>query len=419
MKVTSFHLMSYPGLPEDFAEKHRSVWVDVDPRLFDAHVVSRAYNDFLDELEYAAVMGFDGLGINEHHANGYAMMTSPNLGAMALARRTQDAALVILGDSIALYNPPIRVAEELALIDCVSGGRVVAGFPVGSPMDTIFAYSQNPVTLRERYFEAVELVKRAWTSDEVFSFNGRYTKMRYVNCLPRPLQKPHPPIWIPGGSSKETWEWACENDHVYLFLSYFGYKAAQAVMKGYWERRVELGKDPNPFAGGYVQFVGVADSEAEALSLYREPAEYFFNRSLHLFPGFADPPGYKTVGTVRDGVEGMIERAARESAARAEMKLTAAAKLTFEEMVAKGYVVIGDPTQVAEKLNEIATDLNIGQLLLLLHFGNMSKELAMHNIRLMSEKVLPDIKGLFADQWEDRWWINPVQPSAAPEGAGR
>src|SRR4029078_1722657 len=141
----------------------------------------------------------------------------------------------------------------------------------------------------------VDLIKRAWTEPDVFSFNGRYNKMRYVNCLPRPLQQPHPPIWVPGGSSKETWEWACEEDYVYLFLSYFGYKAAQSVMKGYWERRQQLGRDPNPFAGGYVQFVGVADSEAEALDLYREPAEYFFNRSLHIHPGFADPPGYKTV----------------------------------------------------------------------------------------------------------------------------
>jgi len=417
VKVTSFHLMSYPKLPEGFADEHRSVWVDVDSRLFDSLVVSSAYNEYLDELEYAAEMGFDGIGINEHHANGYAMMTSPNLAAMSLARRTREAALVILGDSVALYNPPIRVAEELAMIDCVSGGRVVAGFPVGSPMDTIFAYSQNPVTLRERYFEGVDLIKRAWTEPDVFSFNGRYNKMRYVNCLPRPLQQPHPPIWVPGGSSKETWEWACEEDYVYLFLSYFGYKAAQSVMKGYWERRQQLGRDPNPFAGGYVQFVGVADSEAEALDLYREPAEYFFNRSLHIHPGFADPPGYKTVGTVRDGVEGMIERAARESASRTEMKLTGASKFSFEEMVEKGYVVVGDPGQVAEKLTQIAVDLNIGQLLLLLHFGNMSRELTMHNIRLTGEKVLPEIQGLFTDKWEDRWWIKPIASPVVASGA--
>src|SRR6185436_4090219 len=106
VKVTSFHLMSYPKLPEGFADEHRSVWVDVDSRLFDSLVVSSAYNEYLDELEYAAEVGFDGIGINEHHANGYAMMTSPNLAAMSLARRTHEAALVILGDSVALYNPP-------------------------------------------------------------------------------------------------------------------------------------------------------------------------------------------------------------------------------------------------------------------------------------------------------------------------
>ena len=99
------------------------------------------------------------------------------------------------------------------------------------------------------------------------------------------------------------------------------------------------------------------------------------------------------------------------------MKLTGASKFSFEEMVEKGYVVVGDPGQVAEKLTEIATDLNIGQLLLLLHFGNMSKELTMHNIRLTAEKVLPEIQGLFTDKWEDRWWIRPVDSAAIATGA--
>lgn len=422
MKAISFHLMPYPELPEDFAQAHRSVWVDIDPSLFDPVVGHRAYNDYIDELEHAARLGFDGVGINEHHANAYGLMPSPNLMAAALARSCPDSALVVLGDSVALYNPPTRIAEELAMIDCISGGRLVAGFPVGTPMDTTFAYGQNPATLRERYHEGVELILRAWAADDVFSFNGRYTKLRYVNVWPRPVQKPHPPVWIPGGGSVDTWQWCAENEFVYLYLSYFGYKAGLRTMQGYWAKVRELGKEPNPFLGGFAQFFGVASSEREARDLYREPAEYFFNRCLHVYSGFADPPGYKTIDTVRAGVEGMVERAAREATARTQAAAAPAGGfgpkpgLSFDEMVEKGYVVIGDPDQVAERTVELASSLHIGHLMALCHFGNMSRELTLHNLELMATKVLPQVRHLFTDEWEDRWWPTPLP---AAQRAGR
>jgi len=137
MKVLWFHLMPYTRLPEDFAQQHASVWVDIDPALFDARFAHTLYNEFMDELEHAAELGFDGICVNEHHQNGYGLMPSPNLIAASLARRTSDAAIVVLGNSLALYNPPVRVAEEMAMLDCISGGRLVAGFPVGTPMDTM------------------------------------------------------------------------------------------------------------------------------------------------------------------------------------------------------------------------------------------------------------------------------------------
>lgn len=420
MKTIWFHLMSYPGLPEDFTRQHRSVWVDIDPSLYQAEIAHAAFNEYIDQLQLAAELGFDGIGLNEHHSNGYGMMVSPNVVAGALARSSKNAALVILGDSVALYNPPLRVAEELAMLDCISGGRLVAGFPVGSPMDTIFAYGQNPALLREKYYEGVDLIKRAWTADKVFSFNGHYTKLRYVNCWVKPMQKPHPPIWIPGGSSIDTWDYCIENDAVYLFLSYFGYQAAQSVMGGYWSKVKELGREPNPFSAGFVQFVGVAETEKEALEIYREPAEYFFNRSLHINPRFADPPGYKTIKTVRAGIEGMVERAAREAASRTQTPgqagVTLSSKtfnaLTFEAMVEKGYVVIGNPDQVAEKLTHVARELNVGRMITLCHFGNMKHEVAKMNTRLMATKVLPQIRSLFENEWEDRWWIRPAEASS-------
>src|ERR687894_1679195 len=148
MKLEMFHLMPYRELPEDFAERYRSVWVDIPSHLFDPLRAHEMYNDTLDELELAAASGFDGVCVNEHHSNAYGMMPSPNIMAATLARRTRDVALIVLGNSIALYNPPVRVAEEFAMLDCISGGRLVAGFPVGSSSDTNYCYGQIPSLTR-------------------------------------------------------------------------------------------------------------------------------------------------------------------------------------------------------------------------------------------------------------------------------
>src|SRR5215469_1322960 len=139
-----FHLMPYRDLPADFDEKYRSVWVDIPSHLFDAERANAMFNDTLDELELAATVGYDGVCVNEHHQNAYGLMPSPNIMAATLARRTRDVALIVLGNSIALYNPPVRVAEEFAMLDCISGGRLVAGFPVGTSMDTNYCYGTIP-----------------------------------------------------------------------------------------------------------------------------------------------------------------------------------------------------------------------------------------------------------------------------------
>src|ERR1041385_1682001 len=122
--------MPYTELPDDFRDKHPSVWVDIHSSLFDPKRAHLMYNDFMDELEFAAECGFDAVCVNEHHSNGYGLMPSPNLIASALARRTTDTAICVMGNSLALYNPPTRVAEEFAMIDCISGGRLLVQRPL-------------------------------------------------------------------------------------------------------------------------------------------------------------------------------------------------------------------------------------------------------------------------------------------------
>lgn len=418
MKTVFFHLMPYADLPQDFPEVHRSVWVDIDPTLYDPQKGRQMYLDYLEELELAATVGFDGIGVNEHHANGYGLMPSPNLMAATLSRTTTDAAIVVLGDSIALYNPPLRVAEEFAMLDVLSGGRLVAGMPVGTPMDTCFAYGMDPSNVRDRHQEAHDLITQAWTADAPFPFNGHYTKLRTVNCWPRPIQQPHPPIWVPGAGSVETWEWCVETNYVYCYLSYFGYKLGRPQMQGFWDHVRSRGVDPNPYRTGFAQFVAVADSENEARELYREPAEYFYGRCLRVHGGYVEPPGYKTEATMRAGFESQLELASRTGFSQwTKGSKSALAQLTFDDIVDNGYVIIGSPTTVAERLHDIATEFQVGHLILLPHFGNMSKELCSYNTRLLGEKVLPEIADLFDDKWEDHWWPPEARRNAPADEA--
>jgi alkanesulfonate monooxygenase SsuD/methylene tetrahydromethanopterin reductase-like flavin-dependent oxidoreductase (luciferase family) len=422
MKLLWFHLMPYTELPDDFKQRLPSVWVDIHSSLFDPKRAHHMYNDFMDEMEFAADCGFDAICCNEHHSNGYGLMPSPNLIASALSRRTTDTMICVMGNSLALYNPPTRVAEEFAMIDCISGGRLIAGFPVGTPMDTCYAYGQNPSMLRERYLEAHDLVMRAWTEKETFAFNGRFNQQRYVNIWPRPVQAPHPPVWIPGGGSIETWQWCARMDYVYCYLSYYGYKAGQATMQGFWDEMARLGKDRNPYRAGFLQFVGVADTRAEAMERYAEAAEYFYGRCLHVDPRFATPPGYTTEATMRAGVQSQVKQAADASKAPDKSADPFAKGTTgtnagsrfgmvareMKDIVERGYVIVGSPKEVAEQLEHVARSLNVGQLMLLMQYGNMSKELTKHNTRLFAEKVLPKLKPLFSE-WENKWWPKPME----------
>jgi alkanesulfonate monooxygenase SsuD/methylene tetrahydromethanopterin reductase-like flavin-dependent oxidoreductase (luciferase family) len=295
-----------------------------------------------------------------------------------------------------------------------SSGRLIAGFPVGSPMDTCYAYGQNPSMLRERYYEAHDLVKKAWTEKETFAFSGRFNQQRYVNIWPRPIQNdPHPPIWIPGGGSIETWRWCAEMDYVYCYLSYYGYKAGLTTMQGFWNEMAKLGKDRNPYRAGFLQFVGVAESRQQALDLYSEPAEYFYGRCLHVDPRFALPPGYTTEATQRAGIEGMMTKAANlaNPATKAALKAT-----NMKDIVDGGYVLIGSPDEVIEQIRHVGTSLNVGHLMLLLQYGNMGKDTTKYNTRMFAEKVMPHVKDLFSD-WEDKWWPKPLakgQRAAVP-----
>ncbi len=271
MKVCMFHLMPYRDLPEDFVQRYSSAFID--PPWFDvadADKVGQYYNATLDELLYAANAGLDGLCTNQHHQNVYGFMANPSLMGSVLAKLTngQNVAIVQLGSTLPSTTPPTRIAEEYAMLDCISGGRLVAGFPTGLPTDAVISNAVVPIEQRERFREALSLVVKAWSAKEIFAWNGKHYQLGMVNLWPRPIQQPHPPIWIPGSGISATAEYVVGLDHCFCHLSYFGAKNAAQVADRYWELVARKGRDDNPYRFSFLQLIGVAETDAEAEDLY-------------------------------------------------------------------------------------------------------------------------------------------------------
>lgn len=414
MKVTLFHFMPYRELPDDFAQRYHSSWVDAPWwELGDARKVGEFYDQSIDELMAGARLGFDGVGTNEHHQGPYGFMCNPNLFGAILAKLTRDeglenVALVQLGATLAATSPPIRIAEEYAVLDCLSGGRLIAGLPLGLGADADISYGITPITQRERWREAIELMLKAWTSQEFFAWNGKHYQLPKVNLWPRPLQDPHPPLVVPGAASSSTWDYCHERDLPYAYLSYFGAKSSEGVMKRFWDRAEQRGKDRNPYRAAFLQLVGVADTDEEAERIYGPHAEFFYKKLLHLPSEYVNPPGYSDYKSMVNVLsQGFIEFGdlARDLKA-----------LTVKDMIARDFVVVGSPATVREKLESSMRALNVGHLMTVLQFGSMPHEMAMRNIDLFGREVLPRLQNVWRDDgWENPWWPQGIEQGAAAE----
>ena len=167
---------------------------------FSPERAQQLYAMYFDELQYASETGFDGVMINEHHNNPLSMMPSVNVIGASVAQRNRKGKIVFLGNVLPIHDNPLRVAEEVAMIDILSGGRVVCGFVRGLGQESM-ATNVNPMDNRERFDEAHDVIVAAWTRPGPFRWEGRHFEYRIVNPWMKPLQKPHPPIWIPAWSA--------------------------------------------------------------------------------------------------------------------------------------------------------------------------------------------------------------------------
>ena len=413
MKVTSFHFMPYRDLPDDFPKGLDSAWVDAPWWEYgDANKVSDFYNWSIDELMLAARLGFDGIGTNEHHQNPYGFMCNPNLFGAILAKMTRDqglddVALVQMGATLAATSPPIRIAEEYAVLDCISGGRLVAGVPLGLGCDANISYGVTPMEQRERWREAIDLMLKAWTAKEFFAWNGKYYQLPKVNLWPRPMQDPHPPLLVPGAASSSTWDYCHDRNLPYAYLSYFGGKSAYNVMDRFWERAAAKGRDANPYRASFLQLVGVAETDRRAEEEYAKHVEYFYHKLLHQPTYQIAPPGYSDYKSLLN-----VLKSGKNFLQFGDLSIELK-PLKAKDMIANEFVVIGSPATVRDKLEAMARRLNVGHLMVVMQFGSMPHALANKNIELFGREVLPHLQRIWEDTaFENAWWPKKLRNRA-------
>jgi len=378
VKFVFFHLMPYPYLPDDFDERYPSPSLTFPSSHFDRETGTRLYHRYLDELEHAESVGFDGIAVNEHHQSAYGLMPSPNIMAAALARRTSTAQIMVLGNQIGIRGNPLRVAEEIAMLDHLTNGRIVSGFVRGIGWE-YFAHSINPARSRDRFNEAHDLIIKAWTSDEMFQWISPNYEYRYVNLWPRPLQQPHPPVFIPGAGSTETMRFVAEKRYTYMSV-YAPTRVVRSWFDGYRAAAAELGYEPDPEKIGLSIPIYVADTDERAHREAREQVLWLFHKGLKQGPELVSPPGYMSPSSMRGVLMAGMKPFAEQS---------------YEDLLAGGYIIVGSPDTVVARLRELRDELGFGLLIGLFAIGGLTHEQTVRSMDLFGAQVMPALR---ADQ---------------------
>jgi alkanesulfonate monooxygenase SsuD/methylene tetrahydromethanopterin reductase-like flavin-dependent oxidoreductase (luciferase family) len=332
-------------------------------------------------LELCDEIGFDGVCVNEHHQTAYGMMPSPVVTASALARRTRKGRIAILGNAFCLRENPLTLAEEHAMIDVITGGRLITGFVRGVGSE-YFSFGTNPVHSLERHQEAHDLVIRAWTETGPFAFEGKHYNLQYVNCWPRPYQQPHPPIWCPSMGSLETIEWAAHPDRKYVYLQNFSPRQSVSrylnLYREYAQRK--FGYEAKSDRIGWGAPVYVSDTDEKAVDEARPHIEALFNVFL---PKLSElmffPPGYLSPGSLKAVL-------AHKKANTGGVKI--------ESLIERGIIFCGSPDTVRRQISEAHGELGFQEFLAMLQFGTMPAELSVKNIKLFASDVLPALQAL-------------------------
>jgi alkanesulfonate monooxygenase SsuD/methylene tetrahydromethanopterin reductase-like flavin-dependent oxidoreductase (luciferase family) len=381
LDVWAFNIMPYPEPGDRKSLPFRS-WDREKGRL--------SYEAHLGYYELAEQLGFSTVGLAEHHFAPYATSPSPNVMAAAVAARTSTVKIALLGNALPLHGHPVRVAEELAMIDVLSNGRLVSGFIRGGFTEW-FAYNIDPKTARERFEEAAELIVKAWTEPEPFAWHGKHFNYENISLVPKPVQLPHPPLLM-AGSTAESIEWAAKR-HIPLASSFAGVESMQETFDYYRKFAKEsCGWEPGPEHFLVSRQVYVAPTNEQAREEAEEHIMRFFENEV--------PPAVKMpepVEAYRGTAKTERSFAYKKSAGPghqflADTKETGGRRFTYEFVQREGLCIIGDPDYVATEIKRQQLALGIGKFLVYSPFSTLPMSLARKSLTLFAKEVLPGLR---------------------------
>jgi alkanesulfonate monooxygenase SsuD/methylene tetrahydromethanopterin reductase-like flavin-dependent oxidoreductase (luciferase family) len=337
-----------------------------------AHVL---YNQYHEQYAFADEVSFDGIMSNEHHTSYWCMKPSINLDAAVISKVTKRVKIALLGNVLPVTEP-IRIAEEVAMLDCYSGGRIISGFVRGTAPESL-AGGISPPENFERFEEAHDLILKCWTTPGPFRWEGKHFHYRVVNPWVVPMQKPHPPIWYPGTASVESVVWAAKHRYPYMNLGSLLDVTAQ-LKQVYVDTAREVGFEAGPEHFGYLIRALVADTDEKAQQMGR----HFMWTEKHRNRGpveYNDPPGYQSR-------QAMQIRSTRPG--------FGIGGWTYESLQEAYNLIIGSPDTVTQKLKHILSELNPGYLLIYGNEGPMPHKDVMRSIELLGKEVIPALKEL-------------------------
>jgi alkanesulfonate monooxygenase SsuD/methylene tetrahydromethanopterin reductase-like flavin-dependent oxidoreductase (luciferase family) len=255
MKVSYFETGRYvspPDMPREWPVPSGS---------YDAAIGTEALRGMVERVKFVESLGFDWISLSEHHYSPRILTPSPVVAATWLAARTERIKIAMLGPIVPVSNP-IRIAEEMAMLDTLAPGRIVIGLLRGTTNEYL-SYDLNPTEARERTDEGMDLILKAWTEPQPFGWQGRHFQYRTVSIWPR-LQNQPPPTYALG-TSAEAGEFAARH-HIGLGVSYGTFEIMARATNYYRERCAEYGWQPGPDDIIYRanMILGETDEEAEA-----------------------------------------------------------------------------------------------------------------------------------------------------------
>jgi len=363
---------SYFG-PMGYSQRHEfpDGW-PIPPAYHDPETSVRSYQEGMEECEFAEEMGFEWISLSEHHYSGRIATGNPAVMAAAVAERCKKAKIAILGQLLPLNNP-IRIAEELGMLDNLTNGRLIIGFLRGTPNEDQ-TYGVNPAEGRGRLLEGMALVIKALTEPQPFSWEGRYHQFRTVSVWPRPVQQPLPPV-IVATRSDDTVEYAAAH-RLGLGISFIPVEQMAKVTGKYYQWCQDAGWEPEPDQVVYRGSIYLAETD-------RQADEWLESRRS------AAPArgGIAMAGNVPGAVQ--AARAGQEFDLRSVLAGSATGDVAGP---ARSLSFMGGPDTVVEQIKAFHDQCGAGVVDLFFQQPGVDHRGVMKQLELFGREVLPRIK---------------------------